>query len=114
MLDVICMSFDGEYVTDSHHETIEQAENAIANLGSKWFFYPFSFIVKGKTIKESCEGLVNMATKKAYMPIMFDGKRLNTVVRAFEEANQYVNNNSMEVDCYEFEEILIMQNKPQL
>lgn len=107
---LICMSFDGKFVTDSEHNTIEQAENASADMGSKWYFYPFHFIVKGKTVKETGEGLVNMATKQPYMPLMFKGKRLQTVVKAFKTANEYCLTNDVQADCYEFEDILINQN----
>lgn len=107
---LICMSFDGQYVTDSTHNTIEDAENASADIGSKWFFYPFHFIISGKTVKETGEGLINMATKKGYLEMMFKGKRLQTVVNAFIKANNYCTANEMEVDSLQFEEILIDQN----
>lgn len=45
-----CVSFDGAFVKDSEHETLEQAGNASADMGSKWYFYPFHVIVKGKSI----------------------------------------------------------------
>lgn len=108
------MSFDGKFVTDSEHETLEQAENASANMGSKWFFYPFHFIISGKTVKETGEGLVNMRTKEAYMPKMFKGKRLQTVVKEFEKANNYCTANDIEADCYDFESILIEQTGIEL
>lgn len=107
---LICMSFDGKFVTDSTHNSIEDAENASADMGSKWYFYPFHFIVSGKTVKETCEGLINMQTKQAYMPLMFKGKRLQTVVKAFSTSNEYCLKNEIEADCYQFEEILINQN----
>jgi hypothetical protein len=107
---LIQMSFDGKYVTDSEHESIEDAGNASADLGSKWFFYPFSFIVKGQTVVDTGEGLVNMATKEAYMPKMFKRKRLDSVVKAFKKANDFCTKNEITCDCYEFENILINQN----
>lgn len=111
---LICMSFDGNYVTNSEHESIEEAGEASGDMGSKWYFYPFHFIVSGETVVETGEGLINMQTKEAYMSKMFKGKRLKTVVKAFESANKFCNRNSLEVDSYEFENILIHQRIDRL
>lgn len=107
---LICMSFDGAFVTDSEHETIEQAGNASADMGSRWYFYPYHFIVAGKTVKQTGEGLINMATKKAYMSVVFKGKRLQTVVKTFKKANAFCVTNDLQLDGYEFENLLINQN----
>jgi len=110
---LIFMSFDGAYVTDSEHDTKESAFEAIENIGSKWFFYPFPFIVMNKTVVETGEGLVNMATGEAYMPKMFKGKRLATIIKAFKEVNDYLNDEGItNCDGYQFEELLICWNYP--
>jgi hypothetical protein len=44
----ILFSLDGEeYVTDFHNsDTPEQVWNAINDMGSRWFFYPISFVTR--------------------------------------------------------------------
>ena len=49
MYKIVLMSFDGDYVVDSEHETIENANETATELGSKWCFYPWYFCVKNKT-----------------------------------------------------------------
>lgn len=107
--NLICMSFDGSFVNDSTHTTIDSAENMSAEMGSKWYFYPFHFIVSGSTIKETGAGLINIETHKPYLEILFKGKRLKTVVKEFKKANKFCLENDIQADCYEFEEILIHQ-----
>ncbi len=79
MYKLICMSFDGEYVTecDRFNEAFATVNNAwehSSNMGSKWFFYPFHFIVNGsgKTIMDAPIGLEQ-----------FNHKRVKTVSDEF-------------------------------
>ena len=47
MYKAILFSTDGDYVTDySGCETIEEVEAKLANQGSRWYFYPFEFVIK--------------------------------------------------------------------
>lgn len=49
MYKAILFSTDGDYVTDYWGcETIEEVETKLANQGSKWYFYPFEFVIKDK------------------------------------------------------------------
>lgn len=69
------MSFDGEYQTESpEFSEVDKAWRYADNLGSKWFFYPFYFLVtnSGKTIKDACDPLKHLV-----------GKRTETVVALF-------------------------------
>jgi hypothetical protein len=43
---------DDKEVRDSVHETLEDAYDAINNVGSKWVFYPHAKIVKNGKILE--------------------------------------------------------------
>lgn len=36
---------DGDYVTDYSRDTIEDVESALADQGSRWYFYPFHAVV---------------------------------------------------------------------
>ena len=75
---LICMSFDGAYQRETpEFDTIEQVAEYANNLGSKWFFYPFIFPVKGNTITDSWE------------PLEFlKGKRINTVAKLFKQYSE--------------------------
>lgn len=45
------MAFDGEYKRERpFFETIEEGWEYSDSIGSKWFFYPFHFIVSGNKI----------------------------------------------------------------
>jgi hypothetical protein len=47
MYKAILFSTDGDYVTDYRGcEDIEEVEAKLANQGSRWYFYPFEFVVK--------------------------------------------------------------------
>lgn len=85
--NLIQVSFDGSHVTDSTHNTIEDAQNASANLGSKWYFYPLSVITKGKTIAETGGYFVNMQTKDTFLNEKFKGKRFATLVKEFKKVS---------------------------
>lgn len=102
----IFMSFDGAIAHDSTHDNLEDATDAF-DCGSKWFFYPFPFVVKGKTVVETGCGLFNMKTQEPYLPKMFKGKRLTTVQKEFKKANDLCEKEGIEVDSLEFEQILI-------
>jgi len=53
-LQVLCMAFNGDYVVEKPvFDTTEQAWEYADNLGSKWFFYPFVFIISGIRIKDT-------------------------------------------------------------
>ncbi|MFA6309576.1 MAG: hypothetical protein WC677_07585 [Clostridia bacterium] len=59
MYKLICMSFDGEYKTEDNRgkgfKTVDEAWEWSDDMGSKWFFYPFQFVVSvsGKTVVEA-------------------------------------------------------------
>lgn len=74
---LICMAFDGEFVTErTSFKSTEEAWNHCDDMGSRWHFYPFPFIVSesGKTIVDSPHGLS-----------FLNGRRVTTVVRLFSE-----------------------------
>jgi len=47
---------DGVYVTDATgSDSIQEVENYIDNMGSRWYFYPFPFVISETTGKvRSC------------------------------------------------------------
>ena len=69
------MSFDGAYQRERPtFETIDDAWEYGNDLGSKWFFYPFYFVVSGETIRGAGPFLEHL-----------EGMRIKTVQRIFLE-----------------------------
>lgn len=81
---LICMSFDGDYQTETPprydgraaFDTIPETWEFSNDMGSRWFFYPFHFVVtaSGRTIADPPWGLE-----------FYKGKRVKTVAREFAE-----------------------------
>jgi hypothetical protein len=72
------MSFDGEFVIeDSEFESINDAWIYSDDLGSKWYFYPFHFVIKNKTIKDTPEQLQ-----------YFINKRIKTIKKIFNKVSK--------------------------
>lgn len=46
MYKLLLMAPDGTYVTEGEDLTLEEAGDLSANMGSRWIFYPFHFIIK--------------------------------------------------------------------
>lgn len=77
---LICMSFDGDYQQERPvFDSIEDAWEYSNDLGSKWFFYPFHFVVTESysTVRSAGQFLEHLI-----------GLRVKTVARMFEEHSQ--------------------------
>lgn len=82
---LLCMSFDGDYVIERpEFESIEKAWEYNDDIGSKWYFYPFRFVIRGKSIKDTDERISSLI-----------GKRIKTVQRAFERTFKYCSERDM-------------------
>ena len=46
------MAPDGDYVTDYSADTVEGVEEALADRGSRWVFYPFAVVVEGGKVSD--------------------------------------------------------------
>ena len=90
--DLICMSFDGDYVTEMRgFEDIQSAWDRSSDMGSRWFFYPFHFVVTpGGTIADT----PNMQWLK--------GKRLKTVRKMFKYASERDETQGFDPDMFAF------------
>lgn len=67
MYNVMCMSFDGDFVLERvNADSVMAAWDYAGDLGSKWFFYPFYFVVSesGQTIIDTPEGLEILKNKR--------------------------------------------------
>jgi hypothetical protein len=90
---LIQMSFDGDYTNDHcNFDTIEDAWRYSQDQGSRWYFYPFHFVVKDKTIKDAPYPL-NWAVNK----------RIKTVSKLFYQASLKPENLGMGPDEFSFE-----------
>lgn len=46
MYQSIQFAYDGDYIIDHNADTIEAVWEMVNDQGSKWYFYPFPFVVK--------------------------------------------------------------------
>lgn len=90
---LICMSFDGEYVTEkrAEFETIQDAWSHANDMGSRWYFYPFSFVVSnsGQTVIDATEGLE-----------FLKGKRVKTVSAFFKTVSELPDNQGVDSESF--------------
>ena len=62
---LICMSFDGEYITEgSKFDSVQSAWDRSNDMGSRWHFYPFHFVTTGKTIVDAPEPMQHLIGKR--------------------------------------------------
>ena len=74
-MKVMCMSFDGDSQLEKpSFESTDEAWEYANDLGCKWFFYPFCFVVtdSGKTVVDAPDMLDDI----------FNGRRVASVKRA--------------------------------
>ena len=89
---LICMSFDGEYqVERPFFDTIQEAQEYSNDLGSKWYFYPYHFVCKGKTVKETGYGLTHL-----------ENLRIKTVAEHFNALYEHCEENNITMNAEEY------------
>jgi hypothetical protein len=70
---------DGDYVTDFHdRDTIEEVWEEIADMGSRWIFFPFCCVGTDNTIVAVWDGCIPK----------LKGKRIKTVSKFFKKYEQ--------------------------
>ena len=86
---LICMSFDGAWVKEGEFDTVENAWKHANDLGSKWYFYLFPFVLTGSglSIADSPDRLE-----------FFNGKRFTTVLNFFNRVSRMEEAQDMGVD----------------
>jgi len=90
MFKVMCMSFDGEFVTEQpEFKWIDDAWEYANDLGSKWYFYPFHFLIENKTIKDTPVHLE-----------YFKNKRIKTVQKIFNKVSKKRELKNSDVDDF--------------
>ena len=91
---LICMSFDGEYQTERPvFDSIEAAWSYSNDLGSRWYFYPFHFIVSesGKTIIDAPEPMTHM-----------NGHRVKAVAKHFKNISALPEMQDADIELFAF------------
>jgi len=59
----IAFAPDGDYITEGEFKTVDEAWERINDWGSRWFFYPFTGVVKNKRVVEMCDLLRFLSNK---------------------------------------------------
>jgi CO dehydrogenase/acetyl-CoA synthase delta subunit len=91
-MKVLVMSFNGDTKLETpEFDDVQKAWDYSSDLGSKWYFYPFHFVVtnSGKTIKSY-----------PLLFAMFDNMRIKTVSKIFKTFSELPECKNM--DCEEF------------
>jgi hypothetical protein len=98
MFRLICMAPDGDYVTEgSNFETVQAAWDRAEDMGSRWIFYPFSFVTtrSGLTVKDAPEALS-----------LFKGMRVKKVAALFERVSKLPEAQKIN-DAYEYAAVVL-------
>ena len=73
MYQAILFHPEGDYVTDFKKDTKQEVWESIADMGSRWIFYPIPFVATDKTIVSVCEPSLQW----------MEGKRITTIKKYF-------------------------------
>ena len=87
---LVCLAFDGDMVVERPtFDSIEEASDYSDDMGSKWIFYPFHFVVTDslKTVKEGDQRLYFLKEK-----------RLSTVRRIFKKVYDETGSEELQYD----------------
>lgn len=109
---LICMAMDGVYIKDTVG-TLEHCQNQSADMGSKWYFYPFHFIVTtsiGEIVVDTGSGLIDRQSNESYQSKMFKGRKLATVQKVFKKMWLTIEKQNLQLDCIEYEHYMIAHN----
>lgn len=75
----VLFSPDGDYVTDFRDSDKQEVWEFLANMGSRWIFYPIYFVATKKTVVDTLPGLEWLKRK-----------RITTVQKILRNADQKV------------------------
>jgi hypothetical protein len=81
---LVCLALDGDKVTEGQFDTVNDALDRSANMGSRWFFYPIH-VVTGQVKILDVPDLVE--TEGGFLSLAgFKGKHLKTLVNFLKDA----------------------------
>lgn len=100
MPKLICMNFRGEYQNEKSFDTIEECWEHSNDIGSRWFFYPFHFVVSdsGKTIIDGPHLLEKL-----------NRKRVKTVQEIFKNVADLPESQNLDSEDFVYELHFIIQ-----
>lgn len=91
--NLLVVSFDGQTQLERVNGTITDCWDRSNDMGSRWYFYPFHFVVSDKTVIGTPEELSR-----------YQGKRIKTLLKDFKAAYNKSISDNVQVDCFEFVE----------
>ena len=72
---------DGDWTIDYRQSSIADVQDALANQGSRWYFYPFHAVILAKPVTTSRQRLLDVASPFEHMR----GKTVRTFTRMIAE-----------------------------
>lgn len=81
MYQLICLSIDGDYVTEGQFATVEDAWKRNDDMGSRWVFYPLRVVIKTVKIVSVGNDLYVEGIGFNYQLGDYVGRNLSTLVR---------------------------------
>lgn len=91
--NLMVVSFDGQTQLERVNGNVDDCWEHSNDMGSRWYYYPFHFVVSEKTVIDTPEGLEH-----------YKGKRIETLLREFKKAYDKSIGDNVQVDCFEFAE----------
>lgn len=90
---LIVMSFDGDYKTEREEfENVDDAWSYAGDLGSKWYFYPFHFVVdQAGEVVAACEPMTHL-----------EGATIEDIAEHFREVSQSPDAEGVDAEAYAF------------
>jgi hypothetical protein len=69
MYKAILFAPDGDWTTDHKADTVEEVWNLISDQGSKWYFYPYPFVIRDNgALTSNTQRIVDVPD----FPVLFD------------------------------------------
>ena len=89
--NLMVVSFDGDKKIETVNGDVNDCWEHSNDMGSKWYFYPFHFVVSEKTVIDTPNELS-----------IFKGKRIKTLLKVFKATNKRLVNEYIDADCDQF------------
>lgn len=89
--NLLVVSFNGDTQLERVNGDVKDCWERSNDMGSKWYFYPFHFVVSDKTVIDTPNELNN-----------FKGKRIKTLLKSFKDTNKRLNDEGRDADIDQF------------
>ena len=81
MYKLLLMAPDGEFVTEGHDLTFDEAGDLSEDMGSRWIFFPYHFIIKDYGNVDPHQRIIESNDEMPYLK----GKSVMRVQKLFQE-----------------------------